>query len=114
MSLQVDAREVKEYDPTSKEDQILLTTLAQACLIVGISEISDKTWKETYLRIHFMEKLLGAYRTQATENGLVDVLVTPEEVQRFTGLRTNVTYIERSKFLRMSEQIMNSWLNTLT
>ena len=70
-------------------------TLIWGCMSVGMSEITDKNWKDFYLRINFLEKMGGTYLTN--ENG--NYYITKKDVYNHIGLSTNVSNESRSKWL---------------
>ena len=70
-------------------------TLIWGCMNVGMSEITNKNWKDFYLRINFLENMKGTFLTN--ENG--KYYITKKDVYNHIGLSTNVSYEPRSKWL---------------
>lgn len=69
----------------------------------GIGDLTEAIAPEFYGRVHLMEQLYGAMvRLPSPEGGApVDRFLTPEDIRRRIGLRTNVGKVEsRSAFVK--------------
>jgi len=66
-------------------------------MAVGIHTITEDNHKEFYARLHLLEKLNGAMRTE----GGKEKLFTLEEVKRRIGLSTNASTLTRNQFIKV-------------
>lgn len=109
MPLTWDVTEIKDYETVTthpnKPDEWhpvtqALIWLALAC---DFGSITEKNWQEVYIRIHMQENANGPMRTET--------YITPDDVRRHIGLRTNVSTttmnqyrIKLAKFLEREAQ----------
>ena len=100
MSLQYDSRKSVPPLPDSKNDSALREVLIFGSITSGIPEITKENWHEVYARLHLTEISCGAFRTMVQDEGLVDVLLTPEDVRSWIGLSTNATPKTRPQFIK--------------
>jgi len=82
-------------------------TITEACIFltmgVGIGDWTEANAAEVYGRVHLMEAIYGAMVRLPNPDGtgLTDRPITPEDVRRRIGLRTNVGKTEtRASFLK--------------
>lgn len=90
MSLDYELQEVFNYKELLNDDGSpvgLAETMIFMTMFVGIGRITRENALEFYQRVHYYEKQRGSLRTQ---NGN-DLYITPQEVHRFIGLRTNAS-----------------------
>ena len=98
MALNWNVENIKNYKKVcwNKEELNPITnTLIWGCMNVDIGEITDKNWKDFYLRIHLSELWGGSFLTN--ENGAY--YITKQDVFNHIGLSTNVGFKSRSKWL---------------
>lgn len=78
----------------SKGDKLLrpaTQALIFATMATGLGDITAKNYREFFARLHFVEKLNGAYRRQQTAPGVhAPVFFTLADVRAHIGLNTNV------------------------
>lgn len=94
MALTWDRTEVKDYDKLTDEEWTLNESLIWATMAVGINVITVENARDFFARVSFWEKVIGAYRF----NEAGPVYITPEDVLRFVGLKTNATPLTKAKF----------------
>jgi hypothetical protein len=67
----------------------------------GIGDLSEANAAEFYGRVHLMEAIYGPMVRVPGPGGLTDRPITPEDIRRRIGLRTNVGKVEtRASFLK--------------
>lgn len=71
--------------------------LVFATMVTGINVIKTDNWKEFYVRVNAFEKLHGPYIRMGDGS---ERPITPEDVHKHIGLRTNATTRTRTQFLR--------------
>lgn len=79
--------------------------LIHATALVGMSRITDKNWREFYQRLYAVERILGPRRTKMNDGEVVKIYFTPEDVREHTGLSTNVTAMN---FTRFSQSLLEN------
>ena len=79
-----------------------LQTLIFLTMNIGMDEITKKSYKKFYNRLHFLESQLpsGAYLTYAGE----PMPYTLEMIEELIGLKTNATNLTKSKFIKNATQ----------
>lgn len=82
----------------------LLFCFTVAMMMANIGNVTEENIKTLYLRIHFYEKLRGAFRNKKAKNGtLTPIFYTLADIKEFIGLETNINYDPKpepiSKFL---------------
>jgi len=87
------------FMPKQDGDSFVLTPqlecLIWLSLLTGISKITEHNWQETYIRVHAIETVAGAYRRTSTGES---VYYTPAEVKRCIGLKTNTEILTAAAF----------------
>jgi len=108
MSLDWDITDVKNWEElTESEDEKQITqTLVFHSVPVGISPITEKNWKEFYIRVAVWEKAFGAtlrkHNIEAPEGERFEERpIRPNDVRRRIGLRTNVSKVTKDQFNAM-------------
>ena len=86
----------KDFDPNQElyKNTDLANTLIWSCLFIGISEITNKNYKQFYWRL----KLLDV--TQEELRGNKKKFVSLDEVKSMIGLKTNATEITKAEFYK--------------
>lgn len=87
MSLNWDARAVRDIDNLTDNERVTLDSLIWSTLAIGMGEITDENAQEFYTRLSLIEKVTGASRFDGESKPLY---FTPDDVKRFVGLTTNV------------------------
>lgn len=102
MSLNYDFSKVKDHEKLheDKNEWQLTDTLIWMTMAVGIREIKESNYVEFYARLHFLEKLEGAFINADGKPRYYTV----EDVKRRIGLYTNVTDYTRTKFIAMKSK----------
>ncbi len=80
-------------------------SLVWATIPVGLGAITEKNWREFWVRLRFVEHLGNAYRFRFVDDGeggkrRQDIYFTPEEVHAHIGLRTNASPMSKTAFLK--------------
>ena len=86
--------------PQDENEEIVQNTLLHLTMIVGINNITEATWQEFYARCVVLEKLNGSYMRRKKKSGLEDRPITPEDVKRWIGMRTNASTMTRAQFMK--------------
>lgn len=94
MPLTYDATNVKDFDTLTDDEKVTYEALIWASMAVGMNEITAANVREFFTRVSFWEKVNGAYRYK---DGAFCFL-TPEDVSRFVGLRTNASRYTVAQF----------------
>ena len=111
MSLTVDTRSVKKYtelcyEPKNNNGKYLYkektSYLAFASPAIGIGDITQKNYREVYLRHKFLCHL-NEYK--------LDCPVTLQDVKNHIGLKTNVAFESKRAW---KNRIVNDYLKTLS
>ncbi len=104
MSLRFDATKCNPPTPKDENDRILQKVLIFFTEFIGISEITEKNYKQVYARIHAIELLEGAHRVVANSYGDKEVMspifISVSDVQRWIGMTTNASLKSRTEFIR--------------
>lgn len=101
-----DVRDYKEIAPTTKNgiEGEKTHSLIWATLSVGIGVLNESTLDEFWMRLSAIEQRDGSYMRKyvTDESGevLVDVPFKREDLVRRIGLRTNVSNITHTKWLK--------------
>ena len=88
--------EGKEYFMNS-----VTNTLIWATMSVGISEITNKNWKDFYVRIHLLEELGGTFLNKVNKLGESNPRpIEEKDVKDHIGLSTNAENLTELKFIK--------------
>lgn len=87
-------RIIEKLDP-------VLDTLIVLTAGIGIGDLNEKTFKEFWTRLNYMQKvdgpfLVGTNRETGETKG---IMYTEEMIAPFMGLHTNVSYVTRSEWI---------------
>ena len=100
MSLNWNIEKVKNYKKICWDKDKNLSPITDALiwctLNVNIGEITNKNWKDFYLRVHLTEEWKGTYLTIKGKPRYI----TKQDVFNHIGLHTNVGFERRSKWLK--------------
>ena len=102
MSLNWNAQAVKDYNKIDEEGMRgVMNALIWSTMIVGMGEISADPSSKTYFkrfaaRLDFAQRLNGSFLI--TKKG--DTTLNEKMVERFVGLKTNVSYETPSAWLK--------------
>lgn len=94
MALNWNITEVKDWDKTTEEENVVLNTLIWMTMAVGMREITEKNHIEFHARVQLIEKLHGSLLHEEGKDRLIKL----EEVKRFIGLSTNASTLTRNQF----------------
>ena len=83
----------------------VLDTLIWATLSVGLSDITEKNWKDFYTRMKIMGKDRSLLRKD--KNGRYTVPISAQEVKDHIGLTTNATKLTKLQFLKRAYHIVH-------
>jgi len=118
MALHYDYSKIKESTKTWEPDENwdgdgeplgqmteVLHTLVWTTMSVGMSEITEKNWKDFYTRM----KLLGSDRSllRRDKDGNYTVPISAQEVKDHIGLMTNATTLTKLQFLKRAYRVVN-------
>jgi hypothetical protein len=83
----------------------VLNTLIWATSSVGLSEITEKNWKDFYTRM----KIIGKDRSllRRDKKGSYTVPISAQEVKDHIGLVTNATSLTKAEFLKRAYRIVH-------
>lgn len=103
--LNIDTTQCNPSAPQSQAEAVDRDMLGHLTQIVGIQEITAKTWREFYGRVLLLERLRGAYTKRYTGGGsnggvVVPMPFTPRRIQRWIGMCTNADAMTRTQFLK--------------
>jgi hypothetical protein len=73
-------------------------TLIWASMICGYNSITEKNWKDVYLRVHAYEKVAGTFITKVGKKKRTNVWITPKDVYDWIGLTTNASTLSVTAF----------------
>jgi hypothetical protein len=107
MSLNCDYRKLKAQ-PNDDDERLVLDTLAKLTMSVDLGEITEKNKGEFYARVHAIE-LLNEGTFLANSSGTRDRPITPEDVERWVGLSTNVVDKSRAYFLKRLSRALDGF-----
>ena len=80
-------------------DNVASETIAYQMLFIGIMEITEDNVVEVFTRISANEKLLDLSRRRQDEDGnLYPLYFTFEEVEKYIGLRCNISTLTKTQF----------------
>ena len=97
MSLDFDLSNIENYKEVCEKDGVytpLTQTLVFGCMGVGLGSINEKNFVEFCSRLLTWQHCFGPLLS--TEDGPYEI--TPEDIWKFVGLRTNVQDISSSAF----------------
>jgi len=118
MALHYDYSKIKESTKTWEPDENwdgdgeplgqmteVLHTLIWTTMSVGMSDITEKNWKDFYTRM----KLLGSDRSllRRDKDGNYTVPISAQEVKDHIGLMTNATTLTKLQFLKRAYRVVN-------
>ena len=91
-----------EGEPLGQMTQVL-HTLIWTTMSVGMSEITEKNWKDFYTRM----KLLGSDRSllRRDKDGNFTVPISSQEVKDHIGLMTNADTLTKLQFLKRAYRV---------
>ena len=116
MALHYDYSKIKESTKTWEPDETwdgdgeplgqmteVLHTLIWTTMSVGMSEITEKNWKDFYTRM----KLLGSDRSllRRDKDGNFTVPISSQEVKDHIGLMTNASTLTKLQFLKRAYRV---------
>lgn len=91
MTLNVNMRDVADYESFSENDQFVIGVMT---MHTGMPVITAENVGEFFERIHMVESVIGAARVSSEG----PVRYTMAEVRRYVGLQTNVSPHTKTKF----------------
>lgn len=94
MALTADYTGVRDWNTIRGNEAVTRDTLALMTMAVGMYEITEANARDFYARVSFWEKVNGAQRY---DDG-TPVYLTPEDILRFIGLRTNASPMTEAKY----------------
>ena len=99
MSLNYNFSKVNDFETLHENGREWSKTdrLIWVCMSIGIPSITDDNYGEFYARLHFVELLQGARRTEDGKS----VYFTVDDVKRRIGLTTNVSKQAHAQFVKM-------------
>ena len=83
----------------------VLNTLIWATSAVGLSDITEKNWKDFYTRMKIMGKDRSLLRKD--KNGGYTVPINAQEVKDHIGLTTNATTLTKLQFLKRAYRVVH-------
>ena len=83
----------------------VLNSLIWATSAVGLSDITEKNWKDFYTRM----KIIGKDRSllRRDKNGGYTVPISAQEVNNHIGLTTNATTLTKLQFLKRAYRVVH-------
>lgn len=103
MSLNYDTTKVNTIKLTNKEGNMSAITncLIFITMAVGISEITNKNYKDFFARVRVYEKSCGNYMNLYDDetNETIKYYITLEDIKDFIGLKTNASTLTKTEFL---------------
>lgn len=93
-----------EGNPMGQMTEVL-NSLIWTTMSVGMSEITEKNWKDFYTRM----KLLGSDRSllRRDKDGNFTVPISSQEVKDHIGLMTNASTLTKLQFLKRAYRVVN-------
>lgn len=88
-------------EPTDDNDAQLRNTLCFLTMICGIPEITAETAPVFYARIHALELLQGCFLLTMTTSKPTPRPITPADINRWVGLRTNASKMTETQFKKV-------------
>jgi len=105
MPLTWDATACKDKSVWEDENEMAITgTIVHLMIPIGFRTITNKNWREVYIRIATLEKVRGPMliswekSKEEEESSAVPMNITPEMVQKRINLRTNASEHSRATF----------------
>jgi hypothetical protein len=99
MSLNYDLGGIENYkellNPEGEPKQVT-ETLIWLTMTIGLEKITHQNWQDFYLRVYMYEKLFDPFLS--TKEGMRPI--TPKDIQRHIGLKTNSGSISYTQFLK--------------
>jgi hypothetical protein len=77
-----------------------------ATLAIGIGHWTGENAAEVYTRLKFLERIDGCLMYEVKDGVRADRPLTPEDVARHIGLRTNVALESRTKWLNRQSKML--------
>jgi hypothetical protein len=102
MSLNSDFSKCKNPDSVwDEKDQMrpIPNAIVYLTMLIDMGEITEKNAPEFYDRVAMYEKILGPLLHMATDDGMVDLPITADNIRGLIGLSTNVSTKSRKHFL---------------
>lgn len=84
---------LNEQEPDSTKSR----WLGHLLMAVGVPEITDATWNDTWVRIEILQKVNGGFL--ADEDGS-RIFYTPEDIHRRIGYYTNASAFPWTQFIK--------------
>jgi hypothetical protein len=79
-------------DPANPENMHpVLHYLLFSCMAVGLRGITEKNKDKFFERLTIYQKMCGSALRYRTGNDVVDVYITMEDIERYIGLKVNVS-----------------------
>lgn len=101
MPLTWDATACKDKSVYEDDNEMAITGVIVHLMIpIGFRTITNKNWREVYIRIATLEKVRGSMMNQSDGKKMTPLFTTPEMVQRRINLRTNASEHSRATFHR--------------
>ena len=97
-------------DTTDESDLALREAGIFATMAVGINHITEDNCLTFYKRVSLYERAMGAYRFQSTDEGSVPLFMSPEDVVRLIGLRTNAAPKTQTQFNKFIWEAHERWV----
>lgn len=113
MSLNFDTRSCNPSLPIDDADGVLKYVLQMGSMSTGIPEITLKNYKEVYTRIHALEVMEGRWMIDNTGKVAKPVYITLANVKRWVGMKTNVSSMTRTQFMKRLSRGMDDSIRYL-
>ena len=81
-----------DLDYEDDNEAVITQTIVFMSAAIGMGTITKKNWKEFYIRSEIMNKLKGPFMFKGGEG----YALTPGDIYRRIGLRTNVTFTTKA------------------
>lgn len=100
MSLNWNITNVKDWEEIIADDdeRVVLDTAIWLTVAVGMPQITEKNWRDFYVRVAFYEKLYGCMMVKNDDGNLIGVPFTADNAERLIGLHTNASSLTESQF----------------
>jgi hypothetical protein len=79
---------------------VFATNLIHLTMVIGIGVLTEKNFEEFMNRVAIYQALVGPYRRVRKDGVFAEQYLTDEDVRPFIGMRTNVSTISRSTFMK--------------
>jgi len=113
MPLNWNAQKVKDFDKIDTEGvRGVMDAIIWLSMPVGISEITEKNYRQFHKRLDIMQKLAGGgflsggYKDDKGKEHRRTMPITLAHVKRFIGLKTNVTKYTVAQFMKNQADCM--------